>query len=989
LRHRRTQPAPSRAGITIRSCLRPFRIGLTILAAALAALLGASSRGAGATVGGPLPGTVIRDVVVSNTDPTLQLTDSAPDQETSIAVNPENPSEIAVTAFSSAWGLGQAAALFVSSDGGLTWTKARSIPPPIGVAGLGNCPCDQTIDYGRGGVLYGTFLVKDDLAQTSNVVTGSTTDPGTTAGWLWNETPSAQLTNRIVDVADQPQLVVTRDAADPARDRAYVAYDDLDQFDARVAASTAVDPRAPIQPPIDFAADALVGSMLPGAANPGLRIAADPRTGVLWTLYERPAGAGQPKTVTYVLNRSLDGGATWGLNGQPGGLPLGPAVQSKQGVGYKMGTTNALLGGVDAMGVDPTTGDVYVVFGAVTTPTGDNALFIRRIGSDAAGGVTVSPELPVTPPQVTSAGLPAVAVNSEGTVAVMYASFDGFAPSAPTIPIFSMHLARSATGGASFVDETLQSFSSPAPDNLDPRQRVLGDYHQMKAVGATFYGAYSGNGAGFGRSSSNVDPIFFTTTSADVRLTAAPGPPSVQVGEALTSTFTASNAGPSTATDVTLEAPAPIGATLASASASQGACAPAPGGARCTLGTLAVGAAATLTVTVLPTQAGSLTVAPSVSANEFDPAPANNQAQTVTPVVGFADLVVTASGPAAPAPAGGQVPHTVRVVNGGPSPAGAVTATVQVPAGASLVSATPSQGGCSASGSTLTCALGGLASGAAATIRVVVRPAAPGLLRLEASVASDQPDPTPADARAVAATTVVPAADLAVAVLPETLRAIAGGVFDYELVVANDGPGAAPGVRVTSRLPPGAALISARPSQGRCSRSGGRLSCSLGTLRTGRAARIAVRVRPRRPGALPGSARVTSAVPDPTAINDLARYAIAVRPAADLAIEAVPRPVGAGGGLVLRVTNSGPARATGVIVRFRPPPTATVRATPGAGRCRNLAGTLECRVGTLGRGASASVALTAPRGGPLRGVASVAAAEGDPAPADNRLRTAG
>jgi uncharacterized repeat protein (TIGR01451 family) len=941
-------------------------------------------------VGGALPGTVTRDVVVSNTDPSLALTDSAPDQETSIAVNPENPSEIALTAFSSAWGLGQAAALFVSSDGGLTWTKTRSIPPPPGVAGLANCPCDQTIDYGRGGVLYGTFLVKDDVAGISNVVTGSTTDPGSPSGWLWNETPSAELTNQIVNVADQPQLVVTRDAADPARDRAYVAYDDLDRFDARVAGSAPVDPRAPIQPPVDFVADALVGSMQPGASNPGLRIAADPRTGALWTLFERPAAGGQPKTVTYVLNRSLDGGATWGLNGQPGGLPLGPPVQSKQGVGYKMGTTNALLGGVDSLGVDPTTGDVYVVFGALATPPGDNVLLIQRVQADGAGGVTVGAALPVTPPQVTSAALPVVAVNSEGTVAVMYASFDGFAPSAPTIPIFSMHLARSATGGASFVDETLQSFSSPAADNGDPRQRVLGDYHQMKAVGATFYGSYSGNGAGFGRSSSNIDPIFFTTTSADVALTAAPGPAAAQVGQPLTNTFTVSNAGPSAATDVTFDSPLPAGATLATAGASQGSCAPAGAGAHCTLGALAPGAAATVTMTLLPSQAGSLAASPSVSADEFDPAPANNQAPAVTLVTGIADLVVTLTGPAATAPAGGLVAHTVRVVNGGPSPAAAVTATVQLPAGAPLVSATPSQGACSAAASTLVCALGGLASGAAATVRVVVRPAAPGPLTLEATVASDQPDPNPSDDHAATTTTIVPAADLAVAVLPETLRAIVGRAFDYELVAANDGPAAAPAVRLTSRLPAGVALLSATPTRGRCSRSGATLACNLGTLRAGRTARVAIRVRAGRPGSLRGSARVRAGVPDPTAINDLARFAISVRAAADLAITATPRATGQGGGLVLRATNSGPARATGVTVRFRPPPTATVRATPGpGGRCSNLAGTLECRVGTLGRGASTMVTLTLPRGGRLRGVASVAADQGDPAPADNRLRTTG
>jgi len=947
-------------------------------------LAAAGGRAAAATVGAPLAGTVIRDVVVSNTDPNLALTDSAPDQETSIAVNPENPSEIAITAFSSAWGLGQPAALFVSSDGGITWTKARSIPPPPGVPGLTNCPCDQTIDYGRGGVLYGTFLAEDDQAQISNAVTGSTTDPTSPSAWQWNGQSSAQLTNKLQNVADQPQLVVTRDVADPSRDLAYVAYDDLDVFDARVAGSAPIDPGAPVQPPVDFVADALVGSMLPGAANPGLRIAADPRTGALWTLFERASGDGEPKTVTYVLDRSLDGGATWGLNGRADGLPLGPPVQSSQGLGYKLGTTNALLGGVDALGVDPTSGDAYVVYGAASAVSADNLLVIRRITSDGAGGVAVGPALPVTPPEVAAAGLPAVAVNSEGTVAVMYTSFDGFAPSAPTIPIFSTHLARSATGGASFVDETLQSFSSPVADNGDPRQRVLGDYHQLKAVGATFYGSYAGNGAGFGRSSSNIDPIFFTTTSADVSLTAAPAPATAQVGQAVTTTFTAANAGPSVASDVTVIAPLPAGATAVTAGAGQGTCAPAGGDARCSLGTLAPGASATVTVTVVPGQPGALTTAPTVAADEFDPAPGNNQVAAVTQVSGIADLVVTAAGPSAPAPAGGLVTHTIRIVNGGPSAAGAVTATVALPADAALVSATPDQGSCSAAGSTLTCALGGLASGAASTIRVVVRPTRPGPLTLRTSATGDQPDPTPDDARAAVTTTIVPAADLAVGVLPERIRAVVGAEFQYQLVVANDGPSAAPGVRATTRLPRGVALVAATPTAGRCSRSGATLTCRLGTLRAGGTARVTIRVAAQRAGALRATARVAGSLPDPAAINDVARFAIDVRGVADLTLTAERD----GDGLVLRATNAGPASATGVIVRFRPPRTATVRATPRpGGRCANLAGTLECRVGTLRRGRSTTVTLTLPRGGRLRGVATVTADQGDPAIAGNRVRT--
>jgi hypothetical protein len=45
-------------------------------------------------------------------------------------------------------------------------------------------------------------------------------------------------------------------------------------------------------------------------------------------------------------------------------------------------------------------------------------------------------------------------------------------------------------------------------DSGDTRQRVLGDYQQLRSVGTTFYGMFSANGAAFGRSQSNIDPIF-------------------------------------------------------------------------------------------------------------------------------------------------------------------------------------------------------------------------------------------------------------------------------------------------------------------------------------------------------------------------------------------------------------------------------------------------------------------------------------------------
>ena len=102
-----------------------------------------------------LPGIFIVDAVVDNTDPSLTNTDTFNDGETSIAINPANPDEIVMTAFSGSWGTN--APLWHSTDSGNIWTKQFTIPnPPPNDDG---CPCDQAVDYGRSSLMSGTFLI--------------------------------------------------------------------------------------------------------------------------------------------------------------------------------------------------------------------------------------------------------------------------------------------------------------------------------------------------------------------------------------------------------------------------------------------------------------------------------------------------------------------------------------------------------------------------------------------------------------------------------------------------------------------------------------------------------------------------------------------------------------------------------------------------------------------------------------------------------------
>lgn len=454
------------------------------------------------------PPVFLRDTVVSNTDTTLNNTDIQNDGECSIAINPENPDEIVISAFSGGWGANSV--IWYSSDGGGTWTREFSIPAPPGVPAALGCPCDQAFDYGRGGLLSGTFLVGSSASNNANIISGTTSDPTSSASWNWLLSSGvAQFTNSAgLNNADQPWLLVNRDPSNPAQDNVYVAYDDftVSPRDMRVAVSLGVNPP-------NFTRDASAGSGPTGGINPGLRLAVDPRTGWVYAAFQQLAGNANddPKRVRYMLNRSTDGGVTWGLNGNPGGIVI--ATEDSTQPTPKFGTVNALLGGVDHVAVDPRNSDVYYVYGNRDSSTGNNRLSIVRLSDNGGGGLNMAAPVFVTG-QV-QAAIPQVAVTTSGVVGVFYYTYDGMSGG---FPQFTAHLGLSTDQGATFSDTVLMTFLSSATDDGNARQRVLGDYQQMKAVGCTFYGAFTANGVQFGRPFANHDPIFFKLFAGALRI---------------------------------------------------------------------------------------------------------------------------------------------------------------------------------------------------------------------------------------------------------------------------------------------------------------------------------------------------------------------------------------------------------------------------------------------------------------------------------------
>ena len=106
--------------------------------------------------------------------------------------------------------------------------------------------------------------------------------------------------------------------------------------------------------------------------------------------------------------------------------------------------------------------------------------------------------------------------------------------------------------------------------------------------------------------------------------------------------------------------------------------------------------------------------------------------------------------------------YNLAVTNSGPGAANAVVVTDALPAGATLISATPSQGTCSGT-TTVTCSLGTMASGGSATITLQVTLVAAGPLSNTATVsAAPPPDPNSANNSSTASITVQPASAIPV-----------------------------------------------------------------------------------------------------------------------------------------------------------------------------------------------------------------------------------
>lgn len=485
--------------------------------------------------------------------------------------------------------------------------------------------------------------------------------------------------------------------------------------------------------------------------------------------------------------------------------------------------------------------------------------------------------------------------------------------------------------------------------------------------------------------------LFVTGALADVGVSKV-GPAHVLANSDITYQLSTQNGGPDAATNVTWTDALPADLSFVSLTQTGGAtigCTTPPVGSSgnivCTAPSWAAGATASWD---LVTHVGATVPSGTRIINMFSTTSSNdgnveNDAAVHETEVSAVDLAVGVNAPAQVA-AGATYASSILWRNDGPDPARQAEWRVPIPAGSSFVSIVQNSGPAAACGliaGSARCQMATFASGASSdftlNLAVLATAAHGSTIALDAETASEDADTDLADNRATASSTVLGAADVAIAKSSPAM-ANADAPLVYTIDIANTGFQDATTVRWQDTLPPGTYFVGLTQTSGAAftcttpvSGAGGTIDCSVATLAVAATARFTLTVQVSASVAdgtlLTNSANVSSDLDSSTA-NNAASASSRVNGLADLAIEKTgPNSVvlGAQIGYVITLVNAGFQPATNVSWQDSLPPQtgfialgqtggptmACTTPIPGAG------GNVQCTIASLGAGASAQFLL--------------------------------
>lgn len=408
-------------------------------------------------------------ITVVNMVPNWASDEEEQDSEPNIAVNYNNPTEIAASAFTPNPFGGSQAPVYVSTDGGLTWDHNYIVPS---TAGSWSGTKDITLHFGLtsdtlySGILHASGSYHLNILRTEDFL-------GTV--------PMTVLVDRYN--VDQPYAMATTVMGGGfwGQDMIYVGNNDFAALPASATVDLSTDGAAVT--PV-FLTERIDQRTPFGQDGPPIRVAMHGNGTVYAVFSHRTASSGSYRTGNIVVVRDDN----WASGATPFSDLIDPGdgiagVRVITGVTFPFASpwlSQERVGDRLSVAVDPRNSATVYVSWTDTTDSGpsDNVLHVRR---STDSGVTWSSDLYT----VSEALSPTLAINTHGRVAFSYQQLTGTSPSQRWVTL----LTRTDDAFTTVDMDTLATV--PAGTPVRSFYPYLGDYMDLMAVGQNFYGVFS------------------------------------------------------------------------------------------------------------------------------------------------------------------------------------------------------------------------------------------------------------------------------------------------------------------------------------------------------------------------------------------------------------------------------------------------------------------------------------------------------------------
>ena len=406
------------------------------------------------------------------------------DSEPNLAVNPANPLQIVASAFTPNPALSGDAPIYFSNDGGNTWLLQAIVPSDKMTA-------DITVRFGGNGTLYaGIIRTPLDSDPVGNPI--GTLNILRTDNVLSGAEMAVLVSRELARGVDQPYIQAISVGG---KDVVFCGNNDFNQ-----------DPQTAN---MDFSQNAAVAGpafktqvvdlRAGGGDAPSIRPAIH-SDGTVYGAFLSNVGGTSVTTLQYNVVVVRDDGFA---QDNPG---FGALTDPSDGVAGRIVAANRLIpflnepylgqeriGSTLTITVDPRAGQSGTVYLAWADRVAANDYTLHVVMSSDRGQNWTADLLTIT-----NATNPALAVNSNGIVAIVYQQLTGaFKPQKVTAANrWETHFRTSADAGATWTDQILsttpanQPVNPPLPDSFLP---YLGDYLHLMAVDQVFYGIFSAN----------------------------------------------------------------------------------------------------------------------------------------------------------------------------------------------------------------------------------------------------------------------------------------------------------------------------------------------------------------------------------------------------------------------------------------------------------------------------------------------------------------